>query len=136
MGAWSHEPFGNDTANDWAYDLEGTTDLSHIEAALNNVLEQGSEYLEAPTAEEAIGAIEVLAKLLGHGTQSDAYTEKIDAWVNTIEQKPSPALLNNAQRVIARILAKDSELLELWQDSDELQKWQASIAKLQTAISA
>jgi len=21
MGTWSHEPFGNDTANDWAYEL-------------------------------------------------------------------------------------------------------------------
>ena len=34
MGAWSHEPFGNDDANDWAYELEETEDLSHIEAAL------------------------------------------------------------------------------------------------------
>lgn len=22
MGAWSHEPFGNDTAGDWVYELE------------------------------------------------------------------------------------------------------------------
>ena len=22
MGTWSHEPFGNDAANDWAYGLE------------------------------------------------------------------------------------------------------------------
>jgi hypothetical protein len=28
MGAWSHEPFGNDDANDWAYDLEQVSDLS------------------------------------------------------------------------------------------------------------
>lgn len=33
MGAWSYEPFGNDDANDWAYELEETDDLSHIEAA-------------------------------------------------------------------------------------------------------
>ncbi len=31
MGVWSHEPFGNDTANDWAYGLEETTDLSYVE---------------------------------------------------------------------------------------------------------
>ena len=35
MGAWSCEPFGNDTASDWAYALEDTKDLSHVEAALN-----------------------------------------------------------------------------------------------------
>ncbi len=136
MGAWSHEPFGNDTANDWAYGLEETKDLSHIEAALDAVLEQGSEYLEAPTAEEAIGAIEVLAKLLGHGTQSDAYTEKVDVWVKSIKQKPSVALLQKAQKVLVRILAKDSELLELWQEGEEAEQWQSLITQLQAAVRA
>ena len=136
MGAWSHEPFGNDTANDWAYDLEKTRDLSHIEAALDKVLKNGATYLEASDAEEAIGAIEVLAKLLGRGTQSDAYTEKVDAWVKSIKQKPSAALLQKAQQVIARILEKDSELLELWQDSDESKKWRALMAQLLAAVSA
>ena len=135
MGAWSHEPFGNDTANDWAYDLRDTHDLSHIEAALDNVLDQGSGYLEAPTAEEAIGAIEVLAKLLGRGTQSDAYTEKVDAWVKSVNQKPTTDLLRKAQRVIARILAKDSELLELWQEGDDSQQWQSSMTQLLAAVS-
>lgn len=135
MGAWSHEPFGNDTANDWAYDLEKTKDLSYIEAALDRALEEAT-YLEAPTAEEAIGAIEVLAKLLGRGTQSDAYTEKLDAWVKSVNQTPDPALLKKAQRVIGRILSKDSELLELWQDSDEFEKWKASLAQLLKAVTA
>jgi hypothetical protein len=39
MGAWSHEPFGNDDANDWAYGLEEAEDLSYVEEALNAVLE-------------------------------------------------------------------------------------------------
>ncbi|HXA46345.1 MAG TPA: DUF4259 domain-containing protein, partial [Burkholderiaceae bacterium] len=65
MGTWSHEPFGNDTANDWAYGLEETKDMSFIESALDRVIEQSGDYLEAPEAEEAIAAIEVIAKLLG-----------------------------------------------------------------------
>ena len=47
MGAWSHEPFGSDDANDWAYGLEDTTDLSLIEAALDRVL-RADGCLEAP----------------------------------------------------------------------------------------
>lgn len=135
MGTWSHEPFGNDTASDWTYELEETKDLSLIETALDNVLEMGEDYLEAPTAEEAIGAVEVLAKLLGRGTQSDAYTEKVDDWVKSIKQKPSPALLQKAQVAIGRILADDSELLELWRDSDDFEAWQASLALLRDAVS-
>lgn len=66
MGAWSHEPFGNDDTNDWAYSysLDGVNDLSVIEATLNRALD-AEEYLEALEASEAIAAVEVLAKLLG-----------------------------------------------------------------------
>ena len=30
MGAWSHEPFGNYTANDWADQLEESSDFSIV----------------------------------------------------------------------------------------------------------
>jgi hypothetical protein len=136
MGAWSHEPFGNDTASDWAYGLEEAKDLSYIESALDKALECGSEYLEAPEAEEALAAIEVIAKLLGKGTQSDEYTEDVDAWVSSIKLKPQPALLKKAQQVIDRILADESELLELWQESESSEAWRASLMQLRAAISA
>jgi hypothetical protein len=84
-------------------------------------------------AEEAIGAIEVLAKLLGRGTQSDSYTEKVDSWVESMDKKPTTALLEKAQLVISRILSKDSELAEEWQDSSD---WQSSMARLSAAIRA
>ena len=134
MGTWSHEPFGNDTANDWAYGLEETKDMSFIESALDRVIEQSGDYLEAPEAEEAIAAIEVIAKLLGRGSQSDAYTEKVDEWVASITEKPNVELLQKAQRVIARILAEDSELLDLWQEGDEPQLWTASMDHLKAAV--
>ena len=79
-----------------------------------SVRDHGAEFLEAAVAEEAVGAIEVLAKLLGHGTQSDAYTEKVDDWIKSINERPKPALLQKAQQAIARILAEKSELRELW----------------------
>ena len=87
MGAWSHEPFGNDDANDWAYGLEDVTDLSLIDETLDRVLE-AEEYLEAPEASEAVAAIEVLAKLLGKGTQTDTYTAKVDEWVKSLSVQP------------------------------------------------
>ena len=133
MGTWSHEPFGNDTAGDWAYGLVESSDLSYIEAALDKVLRQ-SGYLEAPDAEEAIAAVEVVAKLLGNGTQSDAYTEEVDTWVASMKQKPSSTLLAKGQRALKRILSGESELLELWSEGDDLERWKASIAALESAI--
>lgn len=132
MGAWSHEPFGNDDANDWAYGLDEAKDLGLIESALDKVLESEG-YLEAPVASEAVGAVEVIAKLLGRGTQSDAYTEKIDEWVNTVGLKPSSSLLAKASRTLDRILSDASELRELWQE-EGTGEWESSIAKLKKAI--
>ena len=56
MGAWSHEPFGNDTACDWSYELLETEDLSAVEAALDEVLEAGGGYLEADLGSQAVAA--------------------------------------------------------------------------------
>jgi len=141
MGAWSHEPFGNDEANDWAYGLEETEDLSYVEAALDAVLEVDG-YLEAPEGESAVAAVEVIAKLLGKGTQSDAYTEKVDEWVKRVRVKPTRPLLEKAQRALARIRGEQSELKDLWHqdgaapDWDGAARWDASLNSLYTAVTA
>ncbi|RZG64750.1 DUF4259 domain-containing protein [Acinetobacter junii] len=134
MGTWSHESFGNDTANDWAYELEDATDFSVIEAALQMALDEGDEYLDADLAMEAIAAIEVIAKRLGKGTQSDVYTEKVDQWLETISEQPSDDLLSLAKRVLERIVADDSELKELWLESDEYELWLGNIQQLKDAL--
>jgi hypothetical protein len=134
MGAWSHEPFGNDTANDWAYGLEEVNDFSNIEEALDEVLRFDEEYLDAPEAEEAIAAVEVIAKLLGQGTQSDAYTEKVDRWVQGMTSKPSPALRNKAKQALQRIVSENSELRELWEEGDEAAEWRASVDRLRSVL--
>lgn len=134
MGTWSHESFGNDTANDWAYELEDATDFSVIEAALQVALDEGDEYLDADLAMEAIAAVEVIAKRLGKGTQSDVYTEKVDQWLETISEQPSDGLLSLAKRVLERIVADDSELKELWLESDEYELWLGNIQQLKDAL--
>lgn len=134
MGTWSHESFGNDTANDWAYELEDATDFSVIEAALQVALDEGDEYLDADLAMEAIAAVEVIAKRLGKGTQSDVYTEKVDQWLETISEQPSDDVLSLAKRVLERIVADDSDLKELWLESDEYELWLGNIQQLKDAL--
>ena len=134
MGAWSHEPFGNDDANDWAYELEEAEDLSYVETALDAVLETDG-YLEAPEASCAVAAVEVIAKLLGKGTQSDAYTEKVDEWVKRVRAKPPRPLLEKAQRALERIRGEQSELKELWHEGNAAE-WEASLKSLHAAVSA
>lgn len=132
MGAWSHEPFGNDEACDWGYGLEEVEDLSLVNEALDRVLAV-EDYLEAPEASEAVAAIEVLAKLLGRGTQYDAYTGKVDEWVNRIVIRPDAAILAKAKRALERITGENSELRELWEEEGD-NEWRESISALQSAI--
>ncbi len=134
MGAWSHEAFDNDTASDWADVLLDSPDLSHIEATLDRVLDATGGYLEAPDAEEAVAAVAVLARLLGRGAPIENGPEGLQAWISDIGVRPSAALLDKARRVAARVLAEDSELAELWDDSDSGADWRASVAALQAAV--
>ncbi|HEY1068108.1 MAG TPA: DUF4259 domain-containing protein, partial [Pirellulales bacterium] len=129
MGAWSHEPFGNDVANDWADGLEEVNDFSHIEDAFDRVL-TAEDYLDADEAQEAIAAAETLAKMLGKGTQTDAYTETVNDWAAAHPLKPTPALLSKARNSLARILADDSELRDLWSESDSFEPWKSVLLTL------
>ena len=136
MGTWSHEPFGNDTAIDWAYELQDTQDFLLVEQAIQRVLDCGPEHLDADLAVEAVAAAEIIAKALGRGTQSDAYTEEVDAWLKSISAVPTSTLRSNAHQAMSRILASDSELKELWEESEDLESWESSVRLLQSAMGA
>jgi hypothetical protein len=135
MGAWSHEPFGNDSAADWSYGLADCQDTAYIETALDAVLGD-EDYLDADAAVEAVAAAEVIAKMLGKGTQADAYTESADIWVAAMSTPPSAALRAKAVRALDRITAGESELAELWADSEDDAAWLESMATLRAAVAA
>src|SRR4051812_34261367 len=103
MGAWDATSFGNDHANDWAYDLEKANDLSYIDATLKKILDAGDDYIEAPDAEEAIAAAEVVAWLRGRPTPVNAYTEKIAEWVAAHPNLPLTAITQKALSAIDRV---------------------------------
>ncbi len=134
MGTWSVDSLGNDDACDWGYGLDDCNDLSLINATLDKVLNEGADYLESPDACEAIAAIETIARLQGNWGELNAYSESIDSWVKKTKLIPSKALAEKAHKVIERILADDSEIKELWQESEEFDAWQASVKNLATRI--
>ena len=136
MGAWSHESFGNDDACDWAAQLEEANDLAFVESALDAVLNVGGEYLEAPVASEAIAAAEVVARLQGNFGIRDPYSESVDAWVERVKIRPPASLASKAHRALDRILSEPSELLELWQETEEAGAWEASVKGLKGRIGA
>jgi hypothetical protein len=135
MGAWGVLAFDNDTANDWAYDLEDTSDLSLVESAIQEVEAVGSGDLEQGIACNALAACEVLARLRGWPGYTNAYTEKVDHWVVAHPIQPPLQLIDRAAAAIDRILQANSELRELW-DESEPEPWRLAVADLRARLAA
>ena len=134
MGAWSEHSFGNDAACDWAADLEGADDLAPVEQALNAVLARSRDYLEVDEGCAGIAACEVVARLNGKWGLRDAYSESVDAWVQQHPGTPPQTLVAKALAALDRIAAPDSELRELWEESDDFVAWQAAVTDLRGRV--
>jgi len=130
MGAWSAEIYGNDTAADWAWGLDDSSDLTLIIETLEAVLDDEEDYLDASTAEEALAAAEALTFLLGRPARTNAYTESVENWAKRVDLDVPPEVLAIANLAIARILSEESELRELWEESDGGEEWMGEVQGL------
>lgn len=136
MGTWSHEPFGNDTACDWAAALADGDSLRPVEQAIEAVARAPAGDLDADIAVEALAAAEVVARLRGRPGEDSAYTAPVDAWVLRTRHQPPAALVRGTLAALDRIVGADSELHALWAEGDELADWLASIDDLRRRLAA
>jgi hypothetical protein len=136
VGAWETGVFDNDTAADWAFGLAEESDASYIESSLDKVIGVGAEYLEAPDAEEGLAAAETVARLLGRAGTKTPYTEAVDNWVAAASVPVDASLAQKAVRVVDRVLTSPSEALELWQESDDFEKWKSMLRDLRARLAA
>lgn len=132
MGAWSVEPFGNDVAADWAWDLEEETDWDVIEDALQDALEDVDD-IDHETAVIAIAAAEVVAHGLGHATQRDAYTEEVEAFVRRAGC-PNQDVVLLALAALTAATGPGSELAQQWDSAGDT-GWDEAIEHLRSALS-
>jgi hypothetical protein len=136
VGTWETGVFDNDTAADWAFGLAEESDTSYIESTLDKVIGVGTEYLEAPDAEEGLAAADTVARLLGRGGAKTPYTEAVDKWLASSKLPVDASLAQKALRVVDRVLTEPSEALELWQESDDFEKWKSMLRDLRARLAA
>lgn len=137
MGAWSHEPFGNDTACDWAYELEESEGYEVVEDAFNQIIEMSTEeYIDADIGCVAHAAAEVLAKSFGRGVEEEDIPEAVEKWLEQNKNKTNPALIPKAIRALKLLTSENSELNELWQESDYYTEWTSNIDELKEILSS
>ena len=126
MGAWDIGFFDNDEALDWVYELEKVDDFSILENAFEIVIDQKGDTPDASDCTIALCAAEVVASLLDNPA-SDVPDEVLD-W---IEDKPEPSseLIKIAVKAI-KVILDDSELKELWLETEEFPDWVDNVKTL------
>ncbi|TXD37483.1 DUF4259 domain-containing protein [Lujinxingia vulgaris] len=136
MGAWGHEPFSNDDAMDWLNEmLDAEDDEPLIEALGEAAGTEPDEYLEADLGCIALAAAALVAALDGYndGHLPDDLIEWIDDQddevIAELYEKHAPV----ARAAIARVRT-NSELAELWEESDDYQAWLKSLDELEAAL--
>ena len=131
MGAWSGEPFGNDVAADWAWELEEADDWTVVRAALSAAATPDGA-IDEPTAVIGLAAAEVVAHGLGRATQDDAYTGEVTTFV-TRAAAPSPAIVALALQAVDRAGDPDGDLGRMWTGCGD-EAWREALDRLTAAL--
>lgn len=126
MGAWGCSVFENDDALDWVCELEGRSDDELLRAAFSTVIDE-EEYLEAPQSAEALAAAEVVAAMCGKPVEQ--LPDEAREYVSRVEFVVDDSLQQQARAAVEKV-AHDSELRELWEDSEHLDQWTETIEDL------
>ena len=127
MGAWGSGIFQNDTSLDWvgAFDAEGAEAVAR---AVSAAMRPG--YLDADVASEALAACAVVAAAAGAELPEDAPADlPVRSHAAAVQ---ALKLAAPCQRVMRRVTAEGSELLELWEDADpaDFKAFKASVRDL------
>jgi hypothetical protein len=128
MGAWGTGHFDNDDACDFAGELGESPSWDRVRQALNGAI--ASDYLEAPDASNALAAAAIVAA--ARSGSADALPEDFQALPRALGALPQD-LTSVALKAVQRV-ATNSELAELWAESDDNNEWRAELAALEAGL--
>ena len=131
MGAWGHRPFEDDAALDFVWDIEEAENPKDIiTEALTNAVE--AEYLEYDEANAAI----VSAAYIDSAVNGTKYTTpemsepyEVDTFSTRFPELDLSDLKIKAVAALEKVIGEDSELKELWEESEE-PAWQQGIEEM------
>lgn len=134
MGTWGMGHFDSDTAADFAGGLDDAPPGRRgemIREALAFAARTGpEEYLDADDGVVAVAAAALLAAQRPGGTPVDSVYAPDEALPPLL----TPDLCELAVRALERVVAKESELLDLWADAGEGEQWSAGVRELRASL--
>ncbi|MYV99094.1 DUF4259 domain-containing protein [Streptomyces sp. SID3343] len=133
MGTWDIDPFGNDTGADFAETLDEAPAADRediIRSVLTSTIAT-EDYLDAYEGTEAVAAAALIAAQCPTGAPTDPIHGP---------QGPIPPLSFDlralAVAALDRVLAEDSELADLWDETSDGPRWRRNIAHTRRVVKA
>ena len=135
MGAWGHLNFENDTALDLVYEIEekGVDRIKNAIEAVNS--REEDSFLDSDLCSEALAAIEYIAAAKDKG--SEDFPEDAEEWLTPANKESLLAIRNlipKSKQAIDRI-QHNSELKDLWEETEDFNEWTKALEDLATRIS-
>jgi hypothetical protein len=135
MGAWGHLNFENDTALDLVYEIEekGADRIKNAIEAINS--REEDSFLDSDLCSEALAAIEYIAA--AKDKASEDFPEDAEDWLTPANKESLLAIRNlvpKSKDAIDRI-QHNSELKDLWEETEDFNEWTKVLENLATRIS-
>lgn len=131
MGTWDIGHFDNDTAADFSGRLDDALESERetlVRSALTDTIES-DEYLDSYEACKALVSAALIAAQLPGGTPiTTSYAPKKPLPVFSLELRPL------AVQALDRVVAPESELLELWEETEYGPQWRQGVADLRAVL--
>ncbi len=132
MGAWGADSLENDDATDWMADFCDAPDPAVIINTLSTVAEMDADqYLEAPDCSVALAAAEVVAAL--KKSPNPNLSDQTKNCISNLSITTDSSLIAFALEAIERIRT-NSELKELWDESETPDEWYQAVSSLENRL--
>lgn len=131
MAAWGTKTFEEDTANDWIQELIDSEDPREF---LVESLSIDPGFIEADQAAAILAAGETLIALLDE-PRVGVPGELVD-WVGDNECEDVSDLPEIAVTSVAKVLGDESELRDIWSESEEFEEWQENVEQMREVLAS
>lgn len=129
-GAWDVGSFENDSALDWAYELESARSVNFLSQTFNSI--RNAQQLDVDACSAALAAAEVVASI--HRGSLTHLPDEVMVWAKKHATDVTQALKNNAAETVSKCAdSKVSEIAQLWEESSP-SDWSAYISELQSRL--
>ena len=129
MGSWGYAALEDDTALDFIGEFSDAPSIDSIRVTL--VAATDAEFIDDYAGPRALAAAEVVAAM--NGKPFANLNEAVVSWASS-QGSPDSALKASAVQAVQKVF-DDSELREIWEDSDAIEPWGKALDDLKSRLS-